>query len=168
MGAQPTLSILIVRVWLQKPALPSCYRWAQHFFPLLLVSNCRCIIFSAINGVCGVRVSHRHASIGTEIAQEAYWLRLRAAAPAPEAADAALGLYLMKLLMAPGLDCRSCLSAALSELGTEVQRRTHPARLAATHAVSPRSASHCLLGRQPDAVSTTLYFARIVAMPGNL
>ena len=58
--------------------------------------------------------------------QEAFWQRMRAAAASPAAADAALASYLIKLIAAPGIDSRSCLTEALGRIGTKVRPCSPP------------------------------------------
>ena len=54
------------------------------------------------------------------VLQEAFWQHLRAAAASPADADAALASHLLKLVTAPSIDSRICLSAALGHIGCQV------------------------------------------------
>ena len=54
--------------------------------------------------------------------QEAFWQRMRSTAASPAAADAALASHLIKLITAPGLDSRACLSQAVEQIGCKVRQ----------------------------------------------
>ena len=54
------------------------------------------------------------------LAQEAFWQRLQATAASPAAADAALAAHLVKLMTAPSIDSRACLSQALDAIDSKV------------------------------------------------